>query len=130
MHGLIARQILISAAALPSKIELPINNSEDGLNAAERALKKSGWPVERIADRNEPSLYSERHRFSVMAVYIVHASLLLIFAGGIIDGVFGYSGFMALQKGQTSNAIELRTGGIEAASVRRQMQRRRTGKLC
>lgn len=98
-------------AVLPNKIELPINNTEDGLNAAERALKKSGWPVERIADRNEPSLYSERHRFSVMAVYIVHASLLLIFAGGIIDGVFGYSGFMALEKGQTSNIIELRTGG-------------------
>ena len=85
-------------SAVQNKVELPITNAEDGLNAAERALKKSGWPVERIADRNEPSLFSERHRFSVMAVYIVHASLLLIFAGGIIDGVFGYSGFMALQK--------------------------------
>jgi cytochrome c biogenesis protein len=100
-------------SVLPNKIELPINNAEDGLNAAERALKKSGWAAERIADRNEPSLYSERHRFSVMAVYIVHASLLLIFAGGIIDGLFGYSGFMALQKGQTSNVIETRTGGVK-----------------
>ena len=100
-------------AALPNKVELPINNAEEGLNAAERALKKSGWPVERIADRIEPSLYSERHRFSVMAVYIVHASLLLIFAGGITDGVFGYNGFMALQNGQVSNAIELRTGGTK-----------------
>src|SRR5271167_664294 len=96
-------------AALPSKVELPIKNSEQGLNAAERALKKLGWPVERIAG-NEPSLYSERHRFSVMAVYIVHASLLLIFAGGIIDGLFGYSGFLMLQKGETGNVIELRTG--------------------
>src|ERR1700751_415280 len=41
-------------AALPTKIELPINNTEEGLNAAERALKKSGWPVEHIVDRNEP----------------------------------------------------------------------------
>jgi len=113
-------------SALPNKVELPINNAEDGLNAAERALKKSGWPVERIVNRpgsparadfaldgvrNEPSLYSERHRFSVMAVYIVHTSLLLIFAGGIIDGIFGYSGFMALQNGQTSNTILLRKGG-------------------
>ena len=96
-------------AALPSKVELAIKSSEQGLNAAERALKKLGWPVERIAG-NEPSLYSERHRFSVMAVYIVHASLLLIFAGGIIDGFFGYSGFLMLQKGQTGNVIELRTG--------------------
>ncbi len=98
-------------SALQNKVELPISNTQNGLNAAERALKKSGWPAERIADRNEPSLYSERHRFSVMAVYIVHASLLLIFAGGIIDGIFGYSGFMALENGQTSNTIELRKGG-------------------
>ncbi len=100
-------------AALPNKVELPITDSEDALNAAERALKKSGWPVERIADKHEPSLYSERHRFSVMAVYIVHASLLLIFTGGMIDGIFGYNGFLALEKGQTSNIIELRTGGTK-----------------
>ncbi len=100
-------------SALPNKVELPITDSDDALNAAERALKKSGWPVERIDDNPEPSLYSERHRFSVMAVYIVHASLLLILTGGIIDGVFGYSGFMALQKGQSSNVIELRTGGTK-----------------
>jgi cytochrome c biogenesis protein len=98
-------------SALPNKIELPITDSEDALNAAERALKNSGWPVERIDDKHEPSLYSERHRFSVMAVYIVHASLLLIFAGGIIDGFFGYSGFMALEKGQSSSVIEMRKGG-------------------
>ena len=98
-------------AALPNKIELPITNARAGLNAAEQALKESGWPVERIADKDEPSLYSERHRFAVMAVYIVHASLLLIFAGGMIDGFFGYRGFMALQKGQTSDLIQMRTGG-------------------
>ena len=97
-------------SALPNKVELPIRNAEDGLNAAERALKKLHWPVERIADKNEPSLYSERHRFSVMAVYVIHASLLLIFCGGIIDGIFGYSGFMALQRGQQVNQIELRNG--------------------
>jgi cytochrome c biogenesis protein len=96
-------------SALANKVELPIKNSEQGLNAAERALKKLGWPVERIAG-NEPSLYSERHRLSVMAVYLVHASLLLIFAGGIIDGIFGYSGFLMLKPGQTGNVIELRTG--------------------
>jgi cytochrome c biogenesis protein len=97
-------------AALPNKVELPVKNSNDALNAAESALKKQGWPVERIADDNEPSLYCERSRFSVMAVYIVHASLFLIFAGGIIDGLFGYSGFLMLQKGQAGNVIELRTG--------------------
>ena len=36
-------------SALPNKVELPITDSKEALNAAERALKKSGWPVERIA---------------------------------------------------------------------------------
>ena len=98
-------------SSLLNKVELPINNAEAGLNAAERAMKKFRWPVQLIADSKEPALYSERHRFSVMAVYLVHASLLLILAGGIVDGVFGYSGFLALHKGQTGNVIELRSGG-------------------
>jgi cytochrome c biogenesis protein len=97
-------------SALASKVELPIRDAEQGLNAAERALKKLHWPVERVAYQKEPSLYCERHRFSVMAVYVIHASLLLIFCGGIIDGIFGYSGFMQLQRGQQVNQIELRNG--------------------
>ena len=100
-------------SSVQTKVELPIKNAEDGLNAAERALKASGWPVERITDKIESSLYSERHRFSVMSVYIVHASLLLIFAGGIIDGLFGFNGFMALQNGEVGNTIEMRAGGTK-----------------
>ena len=96
--------------ALPTKVELPIRDAADAINAAQRTLKKLGWPTERITDSDRTSLYSERHRFSVMAVYIIHASLLLIFAGGIIDGVFGFSGFLMLQPGQASNVIETRTG--------------------
>jgi cytochrome c biogenesis protein len=46
-----------------------------------------------------------------MAVYVIHASLLLIFAGGIVDGFLGFSGFIALHKGETGNVIELRAGG-------------------
>ncbi len=116
-------------SALPNKVELPIKNSEDGLERCGACPEETGWPVERITDRNEPSLYSERHRFSVMAVYIVHASLLLIFAGGIIDGLFGYSGFMALQNGQTSNVIRTAYRRAPAASLRAQVLWRRTGEL-
>lgn len=98
-------------AANPFRVELPIKNAEQGLNAAERALHKLHWPVERITTDGQTSLYCEKRRFSVMAVYVIHASLLLIFAGGIVDGIFGYSGYMTLQRGQQGNQIELRTGG-------------------
>jgi cytochrome c biogenesis protein len=43
-------------------------------------------------------------------VYIVHASLLLIFAGAIIDGIWGWRGTLNLNEGQTSNLVELRDG--------------------
>lgn len=92
------------------KVEIPIKSADQGLNAAERALKKLGWPIERIVDNGETSLYSEKHRFSVMAVYLIHASLLLIFLGGIIDGVLGFNGFMSVPQGQQRNTIELKNG--------------------
>ncbi len=97
-------------SANPYKVEIPIKSAEQGLNVAERALKKLRWPVERVADNGEVSLYSEKSRFSVMAVYVIHASLLLIFLGGIIDGVFGFSGFMSIPQGQQRNSIELKNG--------------------
>ena len=100
-------------SANPYKTEIPIKNAEQSLNAAERALSKLHWPVQRISDDSGTSLYSEKHRFSVMAVYVIHASLLLIFAGGIVDGIFGYSGFMMLQRGQQSNVIRLQNGKIK-----------------
>jgi len=97
-------------AANPFKTEFPIKNEAQGMNAAERAMRKLGWPVERITEAGETSLYAEKHRFSVMAVYVIHSSLLLIFLGGIIDGVFGFSGFMSIPQGQQRNVIELKNG--------------------
>jgi cytochrome c biogenesis protein len=97
-------------AANPYRVEIPIRNADQGLNAAERALKDLRWPVERIVEHGETSLYAEKSRFSVMAVYLIHASLLLIFLGGIIDGVFGFSGFMGIPQGEQRNVIELKNG--------------------
>ena len=55
-------------------------------------------------------IFAERHRISELAVYIVHASLLLIFFGTIIDGLWGWRGTLNLNEGQTSNRVELRDG--------------------
>ena len=98
-------------AALPTHTELPISDARAALRAAETAMHQLGWKSERIVDHDQVSLYSEKNRFSVMAVYVVHTSLLLIFLGGIIDAVVGYRGFMAVVNGQSNNVIELRDGG-------------------
>jgi cytochrome c biogenesis protein len=56
------------------------------------------------------SLFAERNRISEMAVYIVHASLLLIFLGGIVDGLYGWRGFVTLTRGEQSNQVRQQNG--------------------
>ena len=100
-------------AALPHHKEFKISDAKAGMDAAERALIKLGLRPERVVENNEVSLYSERHRFSVLAVYIVHLSLLMIFAGGIVDAIYGYRGSLTLTTGEVSNTIMVRQKGME-----------------
>lgn len=96
--------------ALPTQAQIAIRDEEHGLDAAERALERLHLKPERIVRTNSFSLFSERHRISEMAVYVVHASLLLIFIGGIVDALYGWRGFLVLSPGIQSRQIEMRTG--------------------
>ena len=96
--------------ALLLQRQIPISDEETGLVAAERSLHNLGFQPERVVQRNHLSLFAERNRISEMAVYIVHASLLLIFFGGIVDALWGWRGFVKLTQGQQSSLVELRDG--------------------
>jgi cytochrome c biogenesis protein len=95
---------------LPVQAQIPITHEEQALSAAERALRHMGMKSEHIVRTDSFSLFSERHRISEMAVYMVHASLLLIFLGGIVDALYGWRGFLRLTPGTSSNQVEVRTG--------------------
>ena len=95
---------------LPTQTAIAISDEEQGLGAAERALEQMHLKAERIVRPTSFSLFAERNRISEMAVYIVHASLLLIFFGGIVDALYGWRGFLVLNPGRASNQIELKTG--------------------
>ena len=100
-------------AVLPLHKTVPISDAAQALDTAESVLGKHGLKAERIVDRDEVSLYAEKHRFAVLAVYVVHTSLLLIMAGGIIDGIWGYKGYLALVPGEPAvTQVELRDGSI------------------
>jgi len=96
-------------ASHPQKA-LAIADEEAGLVAAERALHSLGFKPERVVREDHFGIFAERHRISELAVYIVHASLLLIFFGTIVDGIWGWRGTLNLNEGQTSNLVELRNG--------------------
>jgi cytochrome c biogenesis protein len=96
-------------ASHPQK-SLAIADEESGLVAAQRALHSLGFKPERVVREDHFGIFAERHRISELAVYIVHASLLLIFFGTIVDGIWGWRGYLSLNEGQTSNAVEIREG--------------------
>jgi len=96
--------------ALATQTSIPIPDEETGLVAAERALDGIGFKAERVVQSDHFALFAERNRFSEMAVYIVHASLLLIFFGGIVDALWGWRAFVSLTPGQQASIVELRDG--------------------
>ncbi len=96
--------------ALPNHALIPIKDEEAALSIAERVFHKAGFRPERIVRENNFSLFGERNRFSEMSVYIVHASLLLIFLGGIVDALYGWRGFVTLTRGQQSSQVETQNG--------------------
>ena len=98
--------------ALRPQKSLPIADEEAGLVAAQRALHEMGFKPERVVrtDQDNFGVFAERHRISELAVYIVHASLLLIFFGTVVDGLWGWRGYLSLNEGQTSNMVEIRDG--------------------
>ena len=98
---------------LPNQAQLAITDDEQGLGAAERAFRHMHLKSERIVRPDRFSLFAERNRISQMAVYMVHASLLLIFAGGIIDALYGWRGFMMLTPGNAGSQIEMRNGTVK-----------------
>ena len=104
--------------ALPIYKLIAVNDEEAALSAAERVLHKQGFHPERIVRESNFSLFGERNRISEMAVYIVHASLLLIFLGGIIDAEFGWRAFLSLNRGeQASQVVSQNSGKHDLAFV-------------
>ncbi len=118
-------------AGLPLQKEIPVRSESAGVEAAERAFRHVGLKPQRVGAHGEPSssrassqrenkdkpsvsLYAEKNRFARLAAYVVHTSLLLIFAGGIADAVWGYRGFVAMTRGEQVDTIKLNDGTQKA----------------
>src|SRR5215467_11552169 len=95
---------------LPIQAHVAITDEEQGLSAAERGFRHMHLKSERIVRPDRFSLFAERNRISEMAVYIVHASLILIFFGAIVDGLYGWRGFLMLTPGSAGHQVEMRNG--------------------
>ena len=93
---------------LPQSIKIPVTDEAAALSVAERVLGRFGFKAQRVSEGGENGLFAEAQRYSVLAVYVVHLSLLFIFAGYILDGIVGFRGNVNITEGQTVSAITLR----------------------
>jgi cytochrome c biogenesis protein len=92
--------------------QIAIDDEDGGLVAAEHVFQRAGLRPERMVRESSFSLFGERNRISEMAVYIVHASLLLIFLGGIVDALYGWRGFVAIASGEQTSQLGLQSGAV------------------
>jgi cytochrome c biogenesis protein len=95
-------------ASLPQTVKIAVTDEGGSLSVAERILTRFGLKPERVTEGGATGLYSEKQRFSVFAVYLVHLSLLCIFAGYIVDGIVGYRGNIQVPEGEALGQITLR----------------------
>ena len=98
--------------ALTYQTQIRVEDEEVGVTAAERVFGRAGLKPQRIVRERSFSLFGERNRFSELAVYIVHASLLLIFLGGIVDALWGWRGFITLSPGEQAAQLQLHDGAV------------------
>jgi cytochrome c biogenesis protein len=73
-----------------------------------RLLETRGFQTSQSSSASLTIVFGEKGKYSRLAVYIVHASLLLIFLGAMIDSVFGFRAYLNLGEGESSNQVELR----------------------
>jgi cytochrome c biogenesis protein len=102
-------------SSLAMKQAIPLRDTRVNMEKVELAFRRAGWKPQYVSDdRGSVSLYAERFRFARMAPFVVHASLLLILSGGIIDALWGYKGFISLGQGESTNQLELPDGTHQA----------------
>ena len=60
----------------------------------------------------EYHLFAQKSAWSRLGVYVVHASILVIFVGAIIGSLFGYKGFVTIVEGSGISSLETRSGKL------------------
>jgi cytochrome c biogenesis protein len=67
-------------------------------------LRKKGYsPLESSEHAGSVQLYSHKHAFTRLGVYVVHLSIILIFAGAMLGSLWGFHGQLALPENAVSD---------------------------
>ncbi len=82
------------------ELKTNLNAAKDGFF---NALTASKYQVLEETGDGSVQLYTQKGRYARIAVYVVHLSIILIFAGAIIGSVFGFKGYLNIPEGSMSD---------------------------
>ncbi len=68
-------------------------------------LRSAGWKAKTKEAETSSLLFAQKGAWTRLGVYIVHTSILVIFAGAIIGSIFGIKGSVMLPEGRATDAI-------------------------
>ncbi len=95
---------------LPPEQGFVVNAAVDSVAASAGALLRKQSHESVDAD-GEHFFLLERGRYAHFGFYLVHLSILLILAGGLVGSFFGLEGYVNIAEGEQVNAITLRGRG-------------------
>lgn len=94
---------------LPIQASVPLAGTDEprALHRVGAVLARRGYKP--IVTRTEHGavLFAEKHRYARLAAYVVHASLLIIVSGAVVDSIWGYRAFVTLGEGHATNQVAL-----------------------
>jgi cytochrome c biogenesis protein len=96
-----------TATALPERAHFYWPPGTDPHPAVEAALKEELGRTQRDNFQDKDLYFREQGRFRPLGPYLVHLSLLLVVAGGLIGKFWGVEGRLALEENQEAQAFSL-----------------------
>jgi len=80
---------------------------DETLDKIQGALKGKGYRCEKKLDERLGRLFAQRGVINRLGVYVTHTSVLIILIGGLIGGIWGFSGGMTIVEGESSRNVTI-----------------------
>jgi cytochrome c biogenesis protein len=83
---------------------LPWDDTQDRIT---RTISREFGPVRRIETPGAYGAIAEKGRWSLLMVYVIHFSVLIVLSGALVGSIFGFKGFMNISEGQASGQVAI-----------------------
>lgn len=104
MDNLSFGQARLDKMTIRHQITLQNNDIDSILSTLDNSLSSQGWNTQK-SQTNRFMLFSEKTPWSRFGVYVVHLSILVIFAGALIGNLFGFKASIMLPETRQTDRV-------------------------